>query len=91
MSSYCIPLQPENEVDLGRGWKATKLWVTDDGPIVLVQATSISGEVKSRLDTHKSMFIDPLPISANAAGIQNLVNVVNDTAKEIKEITKEIK
>jgi hypothetical protein len=75
MTTVPLHLEPV-PIDLGTGWKATDVWVTG-GPIFLVQATSESGQVqKSRLDTHKSMFIDPLPITADEKRIQDLVDVV---------------
>lgn len=66
----------ESGVVLGEnGFKATKVWVTD-GPIALVQTTSNKGEVKSRLDLHKLMFIDPLPFQVREDGIRQIAKAV---------------
>ena len=66
-----------DNLDIGGGLHATAVQVTD-GPIVLVDVrmSQRSPTQRSRLDLHKSMFIDPLPGQRDAAAVQELAQVV---------------
>ena len=79
MTAHHINFMP---VHLGPGWMATGAWATG-GAIVLIEAQSQTGQVfKSRLDMHKAMFIDPLPIKASEDDIRTLVAEVNAVSDE---------
>ena len=66
-----------DSIDLGDGVLATEAWLSES-PFVLVQTSTRAGQLKSRLDLQKRMFIDPLPGERTEAGLTELVTSVQD-------------
>lgn len=62
-------------IDIGGGVVATQAWLAS-GPIVLIATTVNGQQQKSRLDVQKAMFIDPLPGTRSANGVNDVVKAV---------------